>query len=34
MENKICKLKNKCGACQLLDLSYNDTIEYKKKYYN
>ncbi|MBO7078779.1 MAG: 23S rRNA (uracil(1939)-C(5))-methyltransferase RlmD [Bacilli bacterium] len=32
MENKTCKYKNKCGACQLLDLSYKDTIEYKKKY--
>ena len=32
MENKACKLKDKCGACQLLHLSYPDTIEYKKNY--
>ena len=32
MENKTCKLKDKCGACQLLNLCYSDTIEYKKKY--
>ncbi len=32
MENKTCKYQNRCGACQLLSLNYNDTIEYKKKY--
>ena len=32
MENKTCKLKDKCGACQLLHLTYPKTIEYKKKY--
>ena len=32
METKTCKLMNKCGACQLLNLSYLDTIKYKKNY--
>ena len=32
MENKICKLQERCGACQLLHLSYSQSIEYKKKY--